>query len=540
MSRSAERTCFMIFLMFFVSADAFSTVCPSASTQTYSSMITATASNDTDIIFLASTSQGPVQMWMRAFGFFKEASLDPNTMQGIPLPTSVRMSPEEAESGNILVIVSSDAAALFIKTDHSMYQLRDISQLSKEYITVSYFAPNAAETWHSTIGISAVFNDAALDVTFKNGIDVEEIFSRFTNETKCNVTGQSISCKSSGSRRYVMQIQSRSDLSGTKITSSKDVSVIAGAVAESNVMDHMVPLDSLAISYTVFGFPGGNGSCVCRIVAASGLTDVTVDGVNTVTINGEGDYIDVNVSGDSFHTISATYPILVAMVIQNGESSSPAFIVAHSAGNVSQYTFTLISDDTNDNVEHYIVVPAVPQGGILLNGESPPNETLCMAVGGTMETGCFVPVEGYDAVHSISSSDGGYFTAYLIGSGDHGTFGSALIETVTSKNWTDPPPPLSLDMSYCVKSGGLGNYASNGTNVQMATMDVKKKRRIISFTIKHMRMPSAEACQLTCFLYASCRGVNYNSLTLDNNCDIVFGGPSCSDYNTEWTFYKMK
>ncbi|XP_067657865.1 uncharacterized protein [Haliotis asinina] len=533
----AANTCLMVFVMCAVDADAYSKVCPSALTQTYSSMVTGTARTSSDMVVIASTSQSQVSMWVNTPFSEDEVILDANTLVILPLPTGLRMSPDEAESNAIINIVSPHPAVIFLKNDHAMYQMRETSQLAKEYITVSYSPPDASETWNSTIGIAALFSDAIIRLTFRAGIDVEDIFSHFTNETRCGVTGQRISCKSTGATRYVMQIHSRSDLSGTKITSSKDISVVAGAVSQTAILDHMVPLDSLALSYTVFGFPGGNGSCVCRIVATSGLTDVTIDGVNTERILSERDYKDVNISGEGFHTINASNPILVAMVIENSYSSSPALVVAYSAANISHYTFTLIRDETNENLKHYIVVPDVPQGGLLLNGEALPNETLCMAVGGTVETGCFVPVHGFDELHSVSSIDGEYFTAYLIGSGDSSTFGSALIGTKNAKYWYEPPRPLSLNKSYCTKSGGQGNYISNGTNVQMATMEVKTNKRLISYNIKHMRMPSAEACQLSCFLYKGCQGVNYNTVSMD--CDIVFDGFTCTDYTSGWKYFNI-
>ncbi|XP_046548085.1 uncharacterized protein LOC124258052 [Haliotis rubra] len=518
---------------------------PSVLTKVYMAMVPELedGSKDAGYIYLTTSAATATDAWVNAGSGKIYQNVISGETASVKLPKQVILIRGSVRKTNAFNVVTTKDLGIFFRNEWTFYQMRELSQLPFTYTVVSY--SDATDPMLSVIGISVVFDATKLTITFREGINVTNVLG---SVPKGQVKGQKL-VFSKQNHRVNIKLEFDEDLTGTTIESSHAIAVIAGAISVDNTtrsvyIDHMATRNSGSV-YIVFGLPDIDGSDTIRVVAKSPDTSVTLDNNPPITLTETGDFADVSFSRGSFHMLTASSEVIVAILLKNGGPRKTDMVIVHpvNSSTTSKYQFSIPSLSSDVNFKHYLVVTTDSSGqaSMVLNGQALPSETVWFSISGTSHVGGYVPLVDTVQAQVIATTDGSYFNAYLMGYGDDATYGSAL-EGIDTPQEDTSDLQFTLDKTFCERTGQTGNYISNGTQMEITTVTSRKNKRFLSYKSIHRTTLHLQACQLTCFLYSDCIGVNYKNVSSPNeiNCDIIMNGDGCSLKGSGWTRYYLK
>jgi hypothetical protein len=236
------------------------------------------------------------------------------------------------------------------------------------------------------------------------------------------------------------------DISGTHVTSSKDVAVFAGAqctlvpvgtIACDHLIAQQVGVENFDTTFQIAkNFGGGSDGDLLRIIAAEDGTEVFLGGVSQGFID-QSEVLEIDNVGDATLTTSA--PVMVGQFVrgQGGTRTTgdPAFAIVPSVSQqLDEYVFAAPtgSDVFAQNFLNIAIDEAIA-GSLLLDGVSV-DTTGFTLLNGTL----FGNIPIFPGVGTLSASD--TFLATISGFSD---FDSYFSPVATSFSPGASPPPLT-------------------------------------------------------------------------------------------------
>ncbi|XP_067656252.1 uncharacterized protein [Haliotis asinina] len=524
----------------------FPTDGPSVWTKTYLGLVheIEDGGKDAGRLYITTSDANNTDAWVNANSKSIHQSIESGEKAEVKLSYKV-IVPQESAKNNLygICVVSPGDLGIYFRDRWTFFQMRELSQLGFRYTVVSY--SNTADPMLSVVGICVPFDFTKLTITFRDGVNVSNVLGPVSSSIK----GQTVVLKGLA-YRSVLKLESDEDLTGTIIESSNRIAVIAGAMSVDNstrsvYLDHMTTRNA-GSEYIVFGLPDIGGSDTVRVVAKSRDTRVTLDNNQQLLLTEAGDFADVSFSRGSFHTLTASSEVIVAIFLKNGGPRKTDMVVVHSVGSstTSKYQFSIPSLSGDVNFKHYLVVTTDSSGQarMVLNGQALPQETVWFSISRTSHVGGYVPLVDTVQAQVISTTDGSYFNAYLMGYGDDATYGSAL-EGINTPQEDTSDLQASSGKTFCGRTGQNGNFISNGTQMEVSRVQASGRKRLLSYRSIHRTTLHLQACQQTCFLYSDCIGVNYKTVSSSTeiNCDVIMTGPSYQlSSQNDWTRYFLK
>ena len=197
-------------------------------------------------------------------------------------------------------------------------------ELGNDYIVVSY-PPNESFD-KSEFTITSPFGENVVTIRFSNDTQYEGVSYGHGDTLTLTMTAY-----------QTIQFQSSSDLTGTRITSSKPVAVISGnscnIVREGGnhdfFVEQMLPVDKWGREFTIAPFTNQSFGYIYRVIAAENDTSVEIGGQTIILQEGQTQDGDV----DSFEVTGIT-------------SSKPVLVVQFMKSDITEYAF----DDTGPSM----------------------------------------------------------------------------------------------------------------------------------------------------------------------------------------------
>lgn len=190
---------------------------------------------------------------------------------------------------------------------------------------------------------------------------------------------------------YTWQIQAPGDLTGSKITANKIISVFSGNIltkiatgTSDHIVEHHVPVDKWGKQFATVPIPGRTIGDYFRFVASEYDTRVTVNGLNngqsfteTFTLSTASAWVQKEYSSKFYSLITATKPIYVMQFSKSQACSScnmadPAMIIIPPIEQyASDYVFTTPKKSSGSFTNYFMfVVKATEKSGIRVNGNA--------------------------------------------------------------------------------------------------------------------------------------------------------------------------
>ncbi|XP_048238125.1 uncharacterized protein LOC124120211 [Haliotis rufescens] len=459
---------------------------------------------------------------------FQNLTLDPGQRTKVILSHDVQMPTGTTTSNRIIrVVASDDVTVLALNAEGSnldMYQVKETSQLGKEYVVV---APDSYSSFGAaTVGVVSPFPNTQVKVSLPeshanisaviNGLS--EILSR-----EFSVTLQ---------ENQTFQIQSASELSGTYITSNKPIAVLTGVNRTSSSMDlcadgqitQLLSLDKIGTNYIAFGLPLSDVQDYINIVSTQADTEISFDGTTSILANAR-EITRLRIQRNQFKLIEMSKPVVVSMTTGSGHSGS-------IQGDVSTYmlhplplrgllyTITVPDATAFSGPRRYLVIMVENDGvdDILLDDVAL-SGAAWMPVTNTNISACFYLVTDNMEARVLRHRRGKPLAVYILGFDYCQAYAIAF-----EANERDKVIP------ECSQS-----------QVQSRDQLANVGKRMTSQRMKLLTVPSLQACFSFCLNYAECEGVNFllNASPMDINCELLFTETDGEQDSADWTYYQL-
>ncbi|XP_078603665.1 IgGFc-binding protein-like [Branchiostoma floridae x Branchiostoma japonicum] len=350
-------------------------------------------------LFITSASSDPASVTISApgAGFTRRLTVTDAAVQVVSLPPSLALiGNEKAHKG---VSITSDKEIIVYgvnkrqaTTDGFLGLPLDI--IGNEYFVASYMyistEPHPAGP--SEFGIFGTEDNTDIEITLRGNAQYQGLTYS---------TGSVIRLVLNKFEAVQFQGQ-RSDLTGTRVTSNKPVTLMSG-VQCANVpvgihsCDHLVeqipPVDTWGERFVTVPFAGRAGGDVFRIVAARDYTTVRVTGHSSLTrVLDMGDVweLDVpNVPSNVYQVITSSKPIMVLQYSKGFESDYTTgdpfmMYIPPTEHFAADYTFATV-DAAGSVYDSYIniIIKTTERSGLLYDGRALPSSTSWVQIPGT-------------------------------------------------------------------------------------------------------------------------------------------------------------
>lgn len=348
----------------------------------------------------------------------------------VRLPPEVELKGIEGSRSKAVKVTSNFKVSLFgmnsVTGSCDGFLALPVSSLGTDYYTVSFFPPD-----HKTqIVLVALYNDTQVNVTLRlptrpglyikwNGVD-------YTNSANRNAIPIIMNALDT------VQLQDNSDMSGTRVTSSRPVAVFTGndysrvtsstsppnGLMSSHLVEQIPPVSAWGREFHVVPFPETETGYFLKIVASSSNTTITISNASSAetqlqTLANPGDFRITYFTNQSFVTVRASKPILLAQFAESGHTSPPTMMVVPPAEQYrSSYSF---STGENNLTKHFllVVVDVLALPRLRLDGELVSQTGWTLISNNSRRWGGYVSVTS--GVHVVTQLDGRPFGAYLYG-----------------------------------------------------------------------------------------------------------------------------
>lgn len=172
------------------------------------------------------------------------------------------------------------------------------------------------------------------------------------------------------------------DYTGTRITSTKKITVISGAYCTEigaggcdHLSSQMTPVETFGNTFVTINMPNCNSPVNFKIVASENNTDVNITGRAQVSLSEPGDKYLFKITDQSSKVITSTKPITMAFFSEGdcgSPSGDPAMILLQPTQQfAADYTFTTIDYPTNSFEDALtIVIPESEISGLKLDAQN--------------------------------------------------------------------------------------------------------------------------------------------------------------------------
>ncbi|XP_046580149.1 uncharacterized protein LOC124287687 [Haliotis rubra] len=459
---------------------------------------------------------------------FQNLTLDPGQRTKVTLPADVQMPTGTRTSNRIIrVVASDDVTVLALNAEPwnlDMYQVKETSQLGKEYVVVapdSYNAQSAA-----TVGVVSPFPNTEVKVTLP---DMHPTISAEVNGVSQILSGEfSITLQ----ENQTFQIQSVNELSGMYIASNKPIAVLTGVnrtESSSNLcldgqITQLLSLDKIGTKYIAFGLPLSNPKDYINIVSTQAGTDILFDGT-TSRLTSAREITRLRIQRNQFKLIEMSKPAVVSMTTASGQSPT----IQGSLSNYMLhplplrdlvYTITVPDDTVISDSHRYLVIMVENDGvGDILLDDVVISGASWIPVTGTNISACFYLVTDNTEARVLRHRQGKPLAVYLQGF------------------------KHCIAYSIAFEANDRDKVRPSVTQAQVNSRDLRANpgKRKTSQRMKLLTVSFLQACFSFCLNYAECEGVNYllNALPMAINCELLFTETDGQQDSADWTYYQL-
>ncbi len=353
----------------------------------------------------------------------QDFSVNANSTTMILVPTSLGMAQGSGIKANRGVHITSGA-------NISVYALN--SRALSADASVILPTPALGKTYYvaSYVGTPPSLFSEFLIVSTENNTEVE--ITPVANTTDGHLAG--VPYRVALSAGQVMQVQSQSDLSGTKLTSAtgcKNFAAFSGNVwtnvgncgmAQDHLYEQLFPVNTWGKNYAVVPYLERNGGDIFKIIAEEDGTLVSILGATPVTLN-KGKSITQLIA--SAGLITADKPIQVAQLSRSQNCDNlfgDPFMILLSPleQSLEKITFNAFNVTIIQNYYTNIITPTASLGNIKLDGAAIGNQFAAVPGSATYS---YARIKITTGNHTLESPAG--FSAYVYGFGNIESFGYA-------------------------------------------------------------------------------------------------------------------
>lgn len=325
-----------------------------------------------------------------------------------------------------------------------MTGLLDVTGLGKEYYVMGFTG---------TFGEGSQFSVTAVE----DGTEVTITPSTAINGNPAGVPF-TVTLNAGESVKYNSAIGS--DITGTQVTSNKDVAVFGGAACTqvptgTAACDHLISqnfsTDNYGERFVISdNFGGGTDSDLVRVMAATDNTEVFVNGVSQGTINA-GQFLTIDRIGDA--VITSSEPVTVGQFMRGQEGTrttgDPGFAIVPSENQwLKSYAFsTPVGSEAYPENYLNIAILSTDVGSLRLNGMSF-DTSMFTTVGAYSVGNVAIPV-GFGTISAAIP-----FLAMIAGFSGFDSYFSS-IATSFSPGTSPPPNPIPLPAALPLFLAGL-------------------------------------------------------------------------------------
>ncbi|XP_078660357.1 IgGFc-binding protein-like isoform X3 [Branchiostoma floridae x Branchiostoma belcheri] len=359
-------------------------------------------------LLVAGTTQTPatVTVEVPAAGFQQTFDIKFGEVNTINLPrTGVELRGSDKQNTGILVTATDEIVVYGVFAEQASsdaYLALPTDVLGTEYF-VSCYTPSSNQP--SQFGIVGVSDGTTVNIVPKQDV---------TFGGTAYTAGQTITVTLD--RLQTLQVQSDADLTGSKITSDKNVAVLSGNLfvvvgnGQTGTGDHIVemipPVDTWGKEFVTVPLTKRTAGDLFRVIAARDNTQVDVTGKTTHTLNA-GDHWEFGGDSDEYLHVVTTEPVLLMQYSKTGDADGTGtdpfmLMIPPLQQFAADYTFAttpLISSP--DQMTHHmnIVIQDSEKAGLRLDGNPLDASVTWTAIPGTTLSGTRIDIP--DGTHTL-------------------------------------------------------------------------------------------------------------------------------------------
>ncbi|XP_066304996.1 IgGFc-binding protein-like isoform X1 [Branchiostoma lanceolatum] len=359
-------------------------------------------------LLVAGTTQTPATVYVDVLGvgFTTTFSIRFGEVNTVNLPrAAVELRGGASQSTGILVTATEEIVVYGVFAEQASsdaFLALPTDVLGTEYFVSCY---NPSSNQPSQFGVVGV-NDG----TTVNIVPTQDV----TFDGTAYTAGQTITVTLD--RLRTLQVQSDADLTGSKITSDKNVAVLSGNLfvvvgnGQSGTGDHIVemipPVDTWGKEFVTVPLAKRSSGDKFRVIAARDNTQVDATGFNTQTLNA-GEVWKFDAGSDEYLHILATEPVMLMQYSKTGDADNTAtdpfmLMIPPLQQFAADYTFAttqLISDPSSLTHHLNIAIQDSEKGGLRLNGNPLDPSVTWTPIPGTALSGARLDIP--DGTHTL-------------------------------------------------------------------------------------------------------------------------------------------
>lgn len=240
-----------------------------------------------------------------------------------------------------------------------------------------------------------------------------------------------------------IQLQSKGDLTGAYISSTKPVSVFSGnkktktgtGGSQDHLVEQMIPVDTWGKKFITVPTPARTTGDFFKFIASEDSTKIVYKcnknnkiSTNDFTLSKSGDQKQITIDSKAYCYITSDKAIMVAMIVKSQLSSSepadPAMIIIPPVEQyAADYTFTTPKYSLGSYANFFLfVVDKSEKDGLRLDGKALPSNTAYVDIPSTSYVGGYTTVT--DGSHTMRhNSPISVFGGFLYGKANLETYG---------------------------------------------------------------------------------------------------------------------
>ncbi|XP_046326162.2 IgGFc-binding protein-like [Haliotis rufescens] len=211
-------------------------------------------------------------------------------------------------------------------SNYDSFLVRPTDQLGNEYYAVCYYITNSAAG--STFAVVATNNDTLVSITLTTSDNVTVTFDSDTYSNGDIITRTL--------EQYdVLQIQTRSDLTGSHVIANKPITAYSGVNrtrvhfygCSSTMVDQLPPVNVWGKDYVTVPFPNRMSGDIYRVLASWANTALYVYGIGSYLLREPGNWMEFYLENATY--VRANKPVQVAQlsVSRTSDEGDPSLLI---------------------------------------------------------------------------------------------------------------------------------------------------------------------------------------------------------------------
>ncbi|XP_070184810.1 IgGFc-binding protein-like [Littorina saxatilis] len=394
-----------------------------------------------------------------------------------------------------------------------------------------------------------------------------------------------------------LQIQTASDLTGSKITSTKPVAVYSGqnrthilspgsGGCVSHISDQLPPVENLGRKFVLVASPDQDGGDFYRFVASEALTTVLIESDPRITARLllPGDFYEYDLESVEYVFVESDKPVMIVQITKSAsvprlrnttgdpsmavlaplEQGENFYVFSHSLAIEDVYFTFVVESSANDGIrlnnltlsEYGIVWRAVPgadlvAGYVMLHDVTPQMMKLHHEAGHVFNV--HVNLKRNCEARSMPLTYGKPMTVDSASLNSSGTARDAICQITTQLKGdnVDNDCDGHVDEESCSPDDDMTDDDGDGFIDEDCAADTfrwnvyrpRDASKKLAEVVQTVSVKSHGRCVFTCVQQEHCWGVNFlpsTTLTSDPNCELLSGSGLGLVDDSNWRFYEAR